>query len=233
MSQSILEYPMPTEIHLLQREPVLNWASITEGPPEVRSFSMHEFNVEALWGVIWDQHDVGLALVSPEGEFMEVNGGLARMTGYSVAELQGKRWQDISHPEDIDPDRAMVKQSSSSLTPYDMTKRYITKRNEVIWIQLHAAPVTDSQGNFLHFLSIITYLGKDTPLPAAPSRNGKNGRRSLDPKALVATLSVLVGGAVAMTGVFLDNAAALTSGVTIATIAGTILGASALVEKRK
>src|SRR5262249_13823708 len=46
------------------------------------------------------QGGIGMALVGTDGRFLQVNRALSDMLGYPEAELQGKTFQDLTHPED-------------------------------------------------------------------------------------------------------------------------------------
>ena len=46
---------------------------------------------------------VGIAHVAPNGSWLRVNEKLCEIVGYSAKELQQIRFQDITHPEDLDP----------------------------------------------------------------------------------------------------------------------------------
>ncbi len=45
---------------------------------------------------------IGMAINSLDGYWLQVNPALCRMLGYSEQELRDRRWQDITHPEDLD-----------------------------------------------------------------------------------------------------------------------------------
>jgi PAS domain-containing protein len=60
----------------------------------------------------FDHAPIGVALVSPEGRWLRVNGTLCEMIGYEEEELRERTFQDITHPDDLDADleqaRAML-----------------------------------------------------------------------------------------------------------------------------
>lgn len=65
------------------------------------------------------------ALVSKEGWFVEVNQAWCHMLGYSRDELLKMRWQDVTHPDDIEPDQHNVNQViDDEIKGYVMQKRY-------------------------------------------------------------------------------------------------------------
>jgi len=49
-----------------------------------------------------EETGVGVAIIDLAGTFSYVNGALAELLGYSVAELYGRRFEEFLHPDDID-----------------------------------------------------------------------------------------------------------------------------------
>ena len=47
---------------------------------------------------------IGMALVAPDGRFLEVNDALCAIVGYSADQLVEKTFQEITHPADVDVD---------------------------------------------------------------------------------------------------------------------------------
>jgi diguanylate cyclase (GGDEF)-like protein/PAS domain S-box-containing protein len=99
---------------------------------------------------------VGMALVSLDGHFLEVNEALARMTGYGVDELVGRTFQQITHPDDIDSDLEQLGLLvSGSITHYTIEKRYLRADGEQVWILLAVSMVRDEDGSPAYFISQI------------------------------------------------------------------------------
>ena len=55
-----------------------------------------------------DEAPIGMALVDLDGRFARVNAALCEIVGYTAHELERLRFQDITHPEDLDSDVAVV-----------------------------------------------------------------------------------------------------------------------------
>ncbi len=90
---------------------------------------------------------IGMALTSPDGRWLKVNDALCRLVGYSSSELLTMRWQEITHPEDIEEDIALGKQMLAGEFPsYQMEKRYLRKDGSVVWIHLSISLVRDDDG---------------------------------------------------------------------------------------
>lgn len=59
---------------------------------------------EARFHGIFEQAAVGIAMVAPDGRWLRVNEQLCHILGYSVEELLGRTFQDITYPDDLEMD---------------------------------------------------------------------------------------------------------------------------------
>ncbi len=99
---------------------------------------------------------IGMALVAPDGRFLQVNRALCDLTGYAEEELLRRTFQDITHPDDLDADLALVRQMLAGEIPYyHLEKRYFDKLGRVLWIVLSVSLVRDGDGKPLYFISQI------------------------------------------------------------------------------
>ena len=99
---------------------------------------------------------IGVAIVAPDGRWLRVNPALADLVGYTREELLGKTFQEITHPDDLDADLALVQQVlSGDLETFQLEKRYIHKSGGTIWIQLSVSIVRDAAGEPLYFVSQV------------------------------------------------------------------------------
>jgi diguanylate cyclase (GGDEF)-like protein/PAS domain S-box-containing protein len=98
----------------------------------------------------------GAAIVGIDGSFMHANQKLSEITGYSLVELKGMTFQDITHPEDLDVDLAQVDGLiSGEIDTYEMEKRYFTKDGHLIWVLMAVAIVRDEDGSPRHFIGQV------------------------------------------------------------------------------
>ena len=99
---------------------------------------------------------IGMALVSPEGKWLRVNRSVCEITGYTEAELLKRTFQDMTHPDDLDLDLANVdKMLAGSIDTYQMEKRYLHKKGNIVWVQLSVSLVRNKAGEPLFFISQI------------------------------------------------------------------------------
>lgn len=99
---------------------------------------------------------IGIALVSTEGKWVDVNEAVCQIVGYSKEELLQKTFQEITHPEDLETDLAFVQEMLAyKRDHYQMEKRYFHKDGSVIWVLLSVSLVSDSNKNPQFFISQI------------------------------------------------------------------------------
>jgi len=84
-----------------------------------------------------DGAPIGMALVEFDGHFVRVNRALCEITGYSADELTALRFQDITHPDDLDKDLTIAKRLAGGEIPrYQFEKRYIRKDKKTVDVLL-------------------------------------------------------------------------------------------------
>jgi diguanylate cyclase (GGDEF)-like protein/PAS domain S-box-containing protein len=111
---------------------------------------------EQRFGGAFDHASHGMALVAPDGRFLQVNESLCRIVGYPREELLKKTFQDITHPDDLDADLEHVRELlDGEIETYEMEKRYFHADGHVVWILLSVSLVRDSSGAPVHFVSQI------------------------------------------------------------------------------
>lgn len=99
---------------------------------------------------------IGMALVSTDGRFIEVNNKLCETVGYTEEELLATDFQTITHPEDLSLDLDRVHMVlRGEIKNYQIEKRYIHKNGGLVWVLLAVSLVRDANGAPLHFVSQI------------------------------------------------------------------------------
>ena len=103
------------------------------------------------------QHSpIGMALLAPDGKWVEVNPALCAILGYTREELLALDFQTITHREDLAADRAAVQQLlSRQIESYQSEKRYVHKSGRAIWIQLNVSLVWNPDGTQRNFVCQI------------------------------------------------------------------------------
>jgi len=99
---------------------------------------------------------LGMALVSLEGRWLDVNDALCRILGYTREELLQVDFQRLTHPADLQTDLALVQDLlAGRRTHYHLEKRYLGREGNTIWARLSVSLVRNERGEPLHFVSQI------------------------------------------------------------------------------
>jgi len=99
---------------------------------------------------------IGMAMVSLEGKWLQVNESVCKLLGYTEEELAGMTFLEVTHPDDLQADLENVDQLLAGEIPfYHMKKRYLTRQGFIVWIQLAVSLVRSAEGEPLYFISQI------------------------------------------------------------------------------
>ena len=99
---------------------------------------------------------IGVALVSPQGNWLKVNRAFCELVGYSEAELLTRSFQDMTHPDDLEADMANVEELlAGEKRSYKTEKRYIHGRGHLVTVWLSVSLVRDGTGQPRYFIAQI------------------------------------------------------------------------------
>ena len=98
----------------------------------------------------------GMALVTPQGNWLRVNNCLCRMLGYSSEALLQLRFQDITYPEDLAGDLQLVERLlAGEFDSYELEKRFIRGDGKIIWTAMNVALVRDEIEGAQYFVAQV------------------------------------------------------------------------------
>jgi len=165
---------------------------------------------------MFDHSVVGKSITLPSGE-INVNVAFSQMLGYSVQEMNGLKWQDITHPEDIEPSQVEIdKLLRGEKESCRFIKRYLHKSGSTIWTDISTSLRRDEEGKVLYFMTSI--------LDITDQKRAENALRESETKFAVAFHTSPFALAITRLsdGVFLDFNAELEqiSGYTSAELQG-------------
>ena len=110
---------------------------------------------ESLQGA-FESSSVGMALGSPEGNFIKVNQSLCNSLGYSQSELLKMKFHEITHPDDLEANISLIQEIvRGERTSYETEKRYFSKSGEVIHVYLTVTAVKKLDGELSHLMAQI------------------------------------------------------------------------------
>ncbi len=102
---------------------------------------------------VFDQAPLGMGLLDQDGRWVLVNHALCDITGYTSAELIGKRFQDITHPDDVESDvEPRRRLLAGEIAAFQTEMRYFNSVAETMSALLSISLVRDQDGDPLHFV---------------------------------------------------------------------------------
>lgn len=96
---------------------------------------------------------IGMGISSIDGHILQVNEAFCRLLGYTSAELVGKRFAHITHPDDISAKLALgQKLINQEITDFQMENRYIGKDGRPRNTVLHTSLIFDRDNKPSRFI---------------------------------------------------------------------------------
>ncbi len=146
--------------HFMIRDPssgrVLGMGTVTRDISEARRIRDQLQESEERFRLTIEEAPIGMTLVALDGRFVRVNRRLCEIVGYSTEELQQKTFRDITHPDDLQADLALVGQLTRGEIPfYQLEKRYIRKDGSSVPIMLSASILRGSDGAPRYYIAQI------------------------------------------------------------------------------
>jgi PAS domain S-box-containing protein len=106
--------------------------------------------------LVFEHSGVGMALLTPEGRFLQANPALVQFFGYKAKELTGRRLIDLAYPEEL------LEQSSSTelglkVPPnlYERERRYRSKDGREVWASVLRVPLREAEGQLRYIVAVI------------------------------------------------------------------------------
>jgi PAS domain S-box-containing protein len=97
---------------------------------------------------------IGMAIVSTEGHWIEVNPALCKLFGYRASELVGQPAQALSHPDDLPLTHGVLERLlGGDEDQVEVEKRYLRADSSVIEMVVNVALMRDTDGRAEYFIS--------------------------------------------------------------------------------
>jgi PAS domain S-box-containing protein len=111
---------------------------------------------EARFRAVFEQAAVGMARLSPDGQWLQVNQTLCQLLGYTAGELIGQPFQAITDPADHDQDAHYYQQLVASKIPAcRFEKRYLHRDGSPIWTMVTVSTERDDDDQIVAFIAVI------------------------------------------------------------------------------
>ncbi|MFT3857730.1 MAG: PAS domain S-box protein [Aquabacterium sp.] len=109
-----------------------------------------------LYKAIFETAGVGMAVVTLDGRFTEVNLRFAEITGRTRESLIGLHIQDITHPDDVAVDLSQVEATIAGLQDrYSLEKRYVRPDGSLVHALINVVLQRDARRQPKQFVSVI------------------------------------------------------------------------------
>ena len=128
---------------------------------------------EALWDteqrfqILFNESDMGIAMVGVDGCPILTNPALQKMFGYTGEELCRMPFQDLTHLEDRTANLELYRQLfQGAHKSYQIEKRYIRKDGQVIWAHISVSMARGAMGHADYALGIVEDITERRKLEA-------------------------------------------------------------------
>ncbi len=107
---------------------------------------------------------IGMSITHPGG-IIKTNKAFRDLIGYSQETSLSIKWAEITHPDDVDKDQAIVDSMLRGENPScRWQKRYIHKNGQTIWVDISSFLQRDEQDNPLFFITTVNEITEQVHL---------------------------------------------------------------------
>ncbi|MCJ8281614.1 MAG: PAS domain S-box protein, partial [Rivularia sp. ALOHA_DT_140] len=111
---------------------------------------------EEAFRAIFENAAVGIAQVSPEGKFININEQFCQIVGYSKSQLLQLKCSEITHSDSIAEYLGFCQQlADNQIDIFQMEKAFIRQDKQKIWTNLTASSVRESSGAIKYVIGVV------------------------------------------------------------------------------
>jgi PAS domain S-box-containing protein len=126
---------------------------------------------EERWHAVFSQAALGITVVDLDERFEEANATFCSMLGYSLEELRARTFLDITHPDDVDSSRELVRKLRAGESDRCLLeKRYLRKNGDVIWSRTTITLLRNDNGQVFQLLGVIQDIDEQKQAEALRNR---------------------------------------------------------------
>jgi len=109
---------------------------------------------------VFDNSIVGKSLTLPNGE-INVNQAFCDLLGYTAEELQTRKWQELTHPDDVETTQKILDLIiSGDKDSARFEKRYFHKNGSIVWADVSTSLRRDAEGKPSYFMTTVLAISK-------------------------------------------------------------------------
>ena len=95
----------------------------------------------------FEQALVGMAILSPNRDWIEVNGRLSQMLGYQELEIPWASWTELTHEADREAeDRYFQRIGEGLVSGFTLDKRFLRKDGKIVTASVWVRSLRDAEG---------------------------------------------------------------------------------------
>lgn len=123
---------------------------------------------EAFLRALFDQAAHGVFITGPTGLLEICNAAGAGMLGYAPAELAGRHFNDVTHPEDRELGLEAMRELRQGRSDHAVfEKRYLRRDGSPIWVRISVTAIRGDGDEIQHFVATIYDITEDRRQQAA------------------------------------------------------------------
>lgn len=120
---------------------------------EIRKVEHELIKSKEVFKSYFENGPIAMCVNTPDNEWSEINQEFCRLMGYDKEELFSMNWEQITHPDDIEPNKELIqKLYDGELDHFKLDKRYIRKDGEIIHATLSLVSSRNSDGSIAYVL---------------------------------------------------------------------------------
>jgi diguanylate cyclase (GGDEF)-like protein/PAS domain S-box-containing protein len=94
----------------------------------------------------FDNAAIGMAVVSVDGSWLQVNEAMCKLVGYSEQELRATSFQRLTHQDDLRHVQSYIQRVIDGyVQSHEQEKRYIHEQGHAVWVLWHVSLLKDSE----------------------------------------------------------------------------------------
>jgi PAS domain S-box-containing protein len=111
---------------------------------------------EAHFRATFEHAPIGIGQTTRQGRWVRANQHLCDMLGYTHEEMLTLRFQDVTHPDDVDTSNDRNDRLWAGLSPpYSLEKRYVRKDGTPIWVNATISLIRAQDGTPTYTVAIV------------------------------------------------------------------------------
>ncbi|MGA2037089.1 MAG: PAS domain S-box protein [Acidimicrobiales bacterium] len=149
---------IPVEISLgpIETEEGTLVSATIEDITEVKRAEIALREAEERFRRAFEEAPIGMAMLDPDGRFVQVNDALCDITGYSRDQLEATSLDAITHPDDLGAEEQSIGSVlADEAASYRSEKRLVDAAQRPVLVAMQATLLRDSEGNSLNILAQI------------------------------------------------------------------------------